>query len=150
MACSDFPLCQGSWAPPDMDFANGFTLWRNLGMTAGADASPIPFQALVAIHWTHRAFAAVALVSLAWLAWRAHAVPSTRRAGFQLAALLVLQLVTGMSNVIFEWPLLLAVMHNAGAAALVVVVVALNYRAWQPQVHPVRAQQPGAAAGAAR
>jgi cytochrome c oxidase assembly protein subunit 15 len=149
MACPDLPLCQGSWAPPDMDFANGFTLWRDLGMTGGADASPIPFQALVAIHWTHRTFAVVALLALAWLAWRAHAGASTRRAGVWLATLLVLQMATGMSNVIFEWPLMLAVMHNGGAAALVAVVVALNYRAWQPQMHPVSAQQPGAAAGAA-
>jgi len=132
-----------------MDFANGFTLWRNLGMTGGADASPIPFQALVAIHWTHRTFAVVALLTLARLAWCARAGPSTRRAGVWLAALLVLQMATGMSNVIFEWPLLLAVMHNGGAAALVAVVVTLNYRAWQPQMHPVSAEQPGAAAGAA-
>jgi heme A synthase len=99
------------------------------GMTGGADASPIPFQALVAIHWTHRTFAVVALLTLARLAWCARAGPSTRRAGVWLAALLVLQMATGMSNVIFEWPLLLAVMHNGGAAALVAVVVTLNYRA---------------------
>jgi cytochrome c oxidase assembly protein subunit 15 len=36
-----------------------------------------------------------------------------------------------MSNVIFQWPLLLAVLHNAGAAAMLVLVVTLNHRAWR-------------------
>lgn len=149
MACPDFPLCHGSLAPPDMDFANGFTLWRNLGMTGGADATPIPFQALVAIHWTHRLFALLAAGALAWLAWRACACDGTQRMGAWLAALLVLQLVSGMSNVVFQWPLFLAVLHNGGAAALLALVVALNYRAWQARTNPAAVRQPGAATRAA-
>jgi cytochrome c oxidase assembly protein subunit 15 len=131
MACPDFPLCHGALAPGDMDFKNGFTLWRDLGMTGGADARPIAFQALVAIHWTHRMFALIAAVLLAILSWQAMRLHASRAAGRWLAALLVLQLITGMSNVIFQWPLLLAVMHNGGAAAMLAAVIALNYRAWQ-------------------
>ena len=131
MACPDFPLCHDSWMPADMDFRNGFTLWRELGMTGGEGARPIAFQALVAIHWAHRFFAVAATLVLALLAWRARAIPETRKVGTWLAALLALQLVTGMSNVVFQWPLLLAVLHNAGSAAMLGLLVALNYRAWQ-------------------
>jgi cytochrome c oxidase assembly protein subunit 15 len=134
MACPDFPLCQGAWMPAHADFAHGFTLWRSLGMTGGEDAKPIPFEALVAVHWSHRLVAAGAAVALGWLAWRACRVKCTRRTGTWLAALLALQLASGMSNVIFQWPLLLAVMHSGGAAALLVLVLELNYRAWQPQM----------------
>jgi cytochrome c oxidase assembly protein subunit 15 len=131
LACPDFPLCQGAWAPSGMDFSNGFALWRNLGMTGGDGGQPIPFQALVAIHWVHRAFAVIAAFILALTAWSAYRDGPTRRTGAWLAGLLVLQLLTGMSNVIFQWPLLLAVLHNAGAAAMLVLVVTLNHRAWR-------------------
>ena len=54
LACTDFPLCHGAVVPP-MDYEHGFTLWRELGKTAGGDF--LPFDALTAIHWTHRTFA---------------------------------------------------------------------------------------------
>jgi cytochrome c oxidase assembly protein subunit 15 len=37
--------------------------------------------------------------------------------------LLLLQLATGLSNVVLGWPLLAAVMHTGGAGALVMVLV---------------------------
>jgi len=36
--------------------------------------------------------------------------------------LIALQVLTGISNVIFQWPLIAAVMHTGGAAALVIVL----------------------------
>lgn len=137
MACPDFPLCHGRFAPPDMDFGHGFTIWRDLGMTGGEAAAPIPFQALVAIHWTHRTFAYVAFAVLGWLAWRAARLEATRKAARAIGALLALQFVTGLSNVVLQWPLLLAVLHNGGAAVLLALVVALNYRAWQAARRPL-------------
>jgi heme a synthase len=44
-----------------------------------------------------------------------------RQAGW-IATLAVLQLVTGLSNVVLGWPIVGAVTHTAGAAALVVVL----------------------------
>jgi cytochrome c oxidase assembly protein subunit 15 len=40
-----------------------------------------------------------------------------------LAALLALQIATGLSNVVLGWPLLAAVLHTGGAGALLVVLV---------------------------
>jgi len=125
MACPDFPLCQGRLVP-DMDFAHGFTLWRDLGMTG--DGEPIPFQALVAIHWIHRKMAYLVLALLALLAWRAWRIDGLRGPARLLAALLVLQALTGLSNVVLQWPLALAVLHNGGAAALAVTLLAFNFR----------------------
>ncbi len=126
LACPDFPLCQGRLMPPDMDFAAGFTLWRDLGMTA--DGAPISFPALVAIHWTHRTFAYVVLAALGALAWRLWCVEGLRSLAQALAAVSALQFLTGLSNVVLSWPLLLAVLHNGGAAVLVALLVAINYR----------------------
>ena len=126
LACTDFPLCQGVWVPP-MDFANGFTLWRKLGMTA--NGSYLPFDALTAIHVTHRTFALVVALVLGWVAWRARSIDGMQRLSKALAGALTLQIATGLATVYLEWPLALAVLHNAGAAVLVTLVAMLNYKA---------------------
>jgi cytochrome c oxidase assembly protein subunit 15 len=125
MACPDFPLCQGELLPP-MDFVHAFTLWRPLGMTGDGDA--IPFQSLVAIHWTHRLFAIVVIVVVGRLLWHLWGAAGLKGPARALLALLFLQFATGMSNVVLQWPLLLAVLHSGGAALLVAVLVVVNYR----------------------
>ncbi len=129
LACGGFPLCQGSWMPT-MDFTHGFTLWRALGMTAAGDY--LPFDALVAIHWVHRLFAVVVVGLVAWIAHRAWKTPGTERLGRALLWLILLQFCTGMATVLLNWPLTIAVLHNAGAALLVLLLTMLNYRLSQP------------------
>ncbi|MEO1766997.1 COX15/CtaA family protein [Thiobacter aerophilum] len=126
LACPDFPLCHGHWWPPEMDFHHAYTLWRPLGQTADGDL--IPFQSLVAIHWVHRNFAYLVLAVLGTLAWRARSVPGLARWARALAGLILLQFLTGLSNVMLQWPLPVAVLHNGGAALLVMMLVVLHFR----------------------
>ncbi|WP_313314983.1 COX15/CtaA family protein [Pulveribacter sp.] len=119
LACNTFPQCQGSWWP-DMAFAEGFELWRPLGLRG--DGSHISFAALTAIHYTHRLAAYVVLAALGLLAWRLARVAALRAQARWLAALALAQLATGLSNVVLGWPLAAAVLHTGGAAALVVVL----------------------------
>ena len=44
------------------------------------------------------------------------------RQAHYLQLLIALQVLTGLSNVVLDWPLLAAVMHTGGAAGLVVVL----------------------------
>lgn len=125
LACSDFPLCNGA-VVPDMDFGHGFTLWRELGKTAAGHY--IPMSALTAIHWVHRNFAAVLVLVLGYAAWRARTDPRLRPLAHNIVIVLVLQLCTGIATVFFSFPLAIAVLHNAGAAMLVLLVTMLNYR----------------------
>jgi cytochrome c oxidase assembly protein subunit 15 len=120
LACSEFPLCQGQWWPA-MDFARGFELWRPLGESA--DGTVLSIQALTAIHVTHRLLAMLTLGVLALLAWRVHAVPGLQTPARWLGGLALLQLATGLSNVVLGWPMLAAILHTGGAAALVGVLV---------------------------
>ena len=120
LACSEFPTCQGSWWP-EMDFAQGFTLWRPLGLAA--DGTPLSFQALTAIHVSHRWFAVLAVLALAWLAWRLRHVPAVVTPVRCLWGLVILQVATGLSNVVLGWPLLAAVLHTGGAGAMGAVLV---------------------------
>ncbi len=129
LACSDFPTCQGRWWP-DMDLRQGFELWRALGLTAQGE--PISFDALVAIHYVHRLMAWLVLGWLGWLAWRMNRLWLWRAPSRVLATLLGLQLATGMSNVVLGWPLLAALLHTGGAAALLLLLTWLWVRSPDP------------------
>ena len=130
LACPDFPLCNGQLVPENTDFASGFQLLRPLGVLA--DGRHLPLEALIAIHWTHRAFALVVTAAVLGLGIRLLRAPDLRREDKHLAywllALLALQIATGISNVVFTWPLAVAVAHNGGAAALVLVLTLLISR----------------------
>ncbi len=120
LACDTFPLCQNSWWPP-MDFQQGFTLWRELGLTAAGDN--MTFAALTAIHYTHRLMAYLVLLLLALTARAMYRHTALQRQAQSLMVLTVLQLLTGLSNVVLDWPLVAALMHTGGAAAMTGVMV---------------------------
>jgi cytochrome c oxidase assembly protein subunit 15 len=126
LACDDFPLCHGNLMP-EMNFNEGFVFWRELGKTA--DGAHLSIDALRAIHWTHRVGAIFALGILLWVGFKnlkaAMTVGSSelRRWSFALLGLAFLQLITGMSNIILDWPLIAALLHTGGAAGLLVVLV---------------------------
>lgn len=137
LACQDFPTCQGQWLPPT-DFQHGFTLWRELGR--GAHGDWLPFEALTAIHLAHRAGAMVvfaALLALAWALWRQDgqsgqggqgAGGEGRRWARRLLAVGGWQLASGLSNVVLGWPLVAALAHTGGAAALLLMCAILLAR----------------------
>ncbi len=127
LACTDYPLCHGMLVPK-MDYEHGFTLWRQLGMTADGDY--LPFDALTAIHWTHRTFALVVVGFLGWLGYRAMRIDGMQKTGHALLGMVVLQFLIGVATVYLNWPLAIAVLHNGGAAVLVVLTVMLNYKAY--------------------
>jgi len=129
LACTEFPLCGGKWVP-EMDFEHGFHLWRELGKTAAGHY--LPFQALVAIHWVHRNFAFVLIAVLGLTVWRAWAHPQLRRVARTIVLVLAAQAATGLATVFLDFPLAIAVLHNAGAALLVLTVTMLNYKIKYP------------------
>jgi cytochrome c oxidase assembly protein subunit 15 len=130
LACDEFPTCHGGQWWPHLDFAQGFQLWRDLGLKA--DGSVLGFEALAAIHMAHRigaAFVFVAVIALA-CALRSRASSWTRwllaAAGWQLA--------TGLSNVVLDWPIVAALGHTAGAALLLALLTTLLARLKAPTV----------------
>lgn len=128
LACTDFPACQGSFWP-QMDFREGFSLWRALG--AGLDGNNISFQALTAIHYVHRLTAYVVFAALLWLASRLRHLPGMRSHALWIGALALWQFATGLSNVVLGWPLVAAVAHTGGAAALVVVLTGAIFSSYR-------------------
>lgn len=145
LACRGFPQCNGQWWPDHMDFEHGFTLLRELGRAGHGGF--LPAEALVAIHWVHRLFAVAVVAGLLTLAaalWRS-GEPAARGHARLLLGLLAVQVATGLGNVVLQWPLLAALAHTAGAAALAGTLVSLWSRSRQPHLAPVTSPRAGAA-----
>ena len=134
VACPDFPTCQGSWWP-QADFRHAFVLWRGLWINyqGGVLANP----ARVAVHFAHRLGALT--VTLTFLAASLYVFSKPSLAAARLRACLVLaalglQLAIGISMVLTTFPLWLTTAHTAGAALLLMAILALTAK-----LHAVRA-----------
>jgi cytochrome c oxidase assembly protein subunit 15 len=128
IACPDFPKCQNAWWP-GTDFGSAFVLWRGLGVNYEGGVLDNP--ARVAIHLTHRIGAIIATLTLLLAAittLRRRLSRGATNAAYAVLAALGLQLAIGISMVVRGFPLLLATSHTAGAALLLLSVLALLNR----------------------
>ncbi|MBZ0086676.1 MAG: COX15/CtaA family protein [Thermomonas sp.] len=131
LACgTDFPRCAGHWWPQH-DFREGFVLWRGIGVDYEGGVLDNP--ARVAIQMAHRLAAVVVFVYLLGMAAKLLRIPGLRGLGVALALLVCLQVGLGISNVLLALPLPIAILHNAGAVALLFVLVALLARLRPPE-----------------
>lgn len=119
LACPDLPKCQGAWWP-EADFFSAFGLSHALG--------GLPVQALTAIHLAHRLAALLVLAGVLTLAWRLAKAEGWGGTAGWLLALVFIQILLGMGNVLLDLPLPVAVAHNAGAAVLLLSLVWVNAR----------------------
>lgn len=129
LACGDFPTCHGQWWPT-MDFAQGFNIAQAVGPNYLGGL--LESEARTAIHVTHRLGAVVvslALLGLGGALW-ATAWPGARRLALAIVTVLCLQVALGVGNVLLALPLPVAVAHNLGGAAVLLVLVTLAARIW--------------------
>ncbi len=127
LACPDFPTCQNQWVPENADYAEGFVLWRGLGVDY--EGGVLAHPARVAIHYVHRLGAIIAtsvLVFAAIVLMRRGGVYA-RRSAIIAKILLLIQITIGIATVKYALPLGLAVAHNGNAALLLAAVFAMNY-----------------------
>jgi cytochrome c oxidase assembly protein subunit 15 len=130
LACgTDFPTCVGKWWPPH-DFREGFVLWRGVGVDY--EGGVLDGASRIAIQLAHRMMAAVVFLYVSWLSLRLLRTPGLRGAGALLGGLVIAQVCLGIANVKLALPLHVAVLHNAGAALLLFVLVGLVARIRAP------------------
>lgn len=122
LACPDFPMCQNQWLP-HADFVEGFNVMQHVG--PNYLGGQMDNDARIAIHLSHRIGAVFTLLLVGALIFCLLKVKSdgqvdvvTRRYALILLCVLCLQVLLGISNVIFALPLSIAVAHNAVGAAL--------------------------------
>lgn len=126
---SDFPKCLGEWWPTH-DFKEAFVLWRGIGVDY--EGGVLDGPARVAIQLAHRVMAVLVFGHLLFVGLRMAFTHGLRYWGIVLTILLCAQVGLGISNVVLNLPLWTAVAHNAGAAALLFVIVGLLARLRAP------------------
>jgi cytochrome c oxidase assembly protein subunit 15 len=131
LACgAEFPKCLGSWWPPQ-DFREAFVLWRGIGVDY--EGGVLDGDARVAIQLAHRAVAVLVFGHLLMVGVRMFRTHGLKFWGLALIVLVSAQVALGIGNVKMGLPLYNAVMHTAGAALLLFVIVALLARLRAPE-----------------
>ena len=105
-----------------------FTLWRGLGINY--EYGVLDSRARVTIHLAHRLGALAVTLTLLALGIALWQTGLRKLGGFVLGALAV-QVTLGISIVLLQLPLPLAAAHNAGAALLLLSLVAVNHHVWK-------------------
>lgn len=126
--CTALPVCQDGWMQV-LDLRDAFAIHTYAG-TSYEFAPHLAPDAKITIHVAHRIGAwttAAVLAVMALLLWFRAAGTRYRRFALFLGAGLLLQVVLGISNVIFNLPLAVAVAHNVVALLLLQVLATLVY-----------------------
>jgi cytochrome c oxidase assembly protein subunit 15 len=127
VACPDLPTCQNEWLPA-MDFATGFNLTQHVGPNyLGGN---LDNEARIAIHFSHRVGAIITTIAVLLLSFSMLRQQNSRIVNLAkvLVAVLCLQVVLGLSNVYFNFPISVAVAHNIIGATLLITMVTVLYR----------------------
>ncbi len=126
----NFPRCVSEWWP-QQNYAEGFTLWRGIGVDY--EGGVLDGASRIAIQMAHRMLAVVLALYLLVLSARMFRLPGMRGWAGALGALVLLQVTLGVLNVKLALPLAVAVMHNGGAVFLLFVLVSLLARLRAPE-----------------
>ncbi|GLR71399.1 COX15/CtaA family protein [Agaribacter marinus] len=125
LACTELPICEGNWMSK-LDFAGAFSVPEAENYEYGVH----PYEDRMTMHVMHRFGAIIVFIYLCWLAvtlWRKADSGLVKRLCNLLVIVLGVQIVLGVSNVVYSLPLTVAVMHNAVAACLLLVLVLITY-----------------------
>jgi cytochrome c oxidase assembly protein subunit 15 len=125
LACPAFPTCFGESWNPNVDYQEGFVLWRGLGVDY--EFGVLSNEARAAIHWVHRIGALITTLVLMVLAIKLLKLRALKET-LLLTSLLSTQVVLGILNVMLDLPLHVAVAHNGIAAVLLLSMVYIKFR----------------------
>lgn len=120
-ASDTWPLMFGYLIPPGL-LSVITPWWQNLVETA------------TTVHFIHRWFAFVVLITAAFIYYRARKTrdaDTVQHGALVMIAVVGLQIVWGVSVVIFGVPLWLALLHQATAVLLFAVAIFLNHQLWR-------------------
>jgi cytochrome c oxidase assembly protein subunit 15 len=135
LACTDFPKCDNSWWPSNMDYKSGFTIF-NLP-SINYELAPLAYDAKLAIHFTHR-LGALLLTGLylylfTYIFFKQSDI-TLKVISTIVLLVFVLQILLGVSNVVYSLPINIAVLHTVNASILLMsMITLLYYSTYHPQ-----------------
>ncbi|WP_137223736.1 heme A synthase [Shewanella sp. MEBiC00475] len=130
LACTALPICEGNWVD-NLRFADAFSPFQ--GDHPSFEFGVLDYATRMTIHVSHRIWAVVTAITLIILALKLRFAQShiMRNSGYLLLFLVIAQVGLGISNVVMNLPLGIAVSHNGGAALLLLTLVFINYALWR-------------------
>ncbi|MCE9679734.1 COX15/CtaA family protein [Shewanella sp. AS1] len=131
LACTQLPICEGDW----FNNLHPTDAFYPFHQTEGSyEFGILGYSSRMTIHVAHRFGAILTTLLLVWLTIRMLTLSQTvqlKRSAWLLGFFLLVQISLGISNVVFNLPLAIAVAHNAGAALLLLTLVYINYALWR-------------------
>ena len=128
LACTDFPKCTNQWWPTDMNFSEGFTIF-NLS-DINYELAPLPYDAKLAIHFTHRIGALLIIllyITLFLFVFFMQKNILLKKISLFVLFFFITQIILGISNVVYSLPITIAVAHTVNAAILLISMITLLY-----------------------
>jgi len=128
LACTDFPKCLDQWYPKEMVFDKAFNIFNlpDINYEGGF----LAYGAKVAVHYIHRVTALVLSISFLLTIFIIFKLENhvflKKIISFSLV-FFVLQIILGISNVIYSLPLNIAVWHTMNAAILLALLSGALY-----------------------
>lgn len=128
LACTDFPKCLDQWYPKEMVFDKAFNIFNlpDINYEGGF----LAYGAKVAVHYIHRVTALVLSISFLLTIFIIYKLENhvflKKIISFSLV-FFVLQIILGISNVIYSLPLNIAVWHTMNAAILLALLSGALY-----------------------
>jgi cytochrome c oxidase assembly protein subunit 15 len=128
LACTDFPRCLDQWYPKEMVFDGAFDL---IGLPdVNYEGGILAYGAKVAIHYSHRITAlilTIIYISAVYMVLKLNEHTFLKKLMGLSVLFFVLQIILGISNVVYSLPLNIAVWHTMNAAILMAIISSAFY-----------------------
>ncbi len=143
LMCTTLPICEGDWVSY-LSWKEAFSFWQT-GFE-NYEFGILGYPARMTIHVSHRIGAIVTALVVASYCVMLIKQDShySRTTGMWIMLVLICQIMLGVSNVLFQLPIYVAVAHTLGAATMLSLICVSQFYLWQgrkqwiPQVKGVR------------
>ena len=128
LACTDFPKCLDQWYPKEMIFNKAFNV-INLP-DVNYEGGILAYGAKVAIHYSHRITALIltfVFISALYVVFKLNKHSLLKKLMSISIIFFILQIILGISNVVYSLPLNIAVWHTMNAAILMALISSALY-----------------------
>ena len=128
LACTDFPKCLDQWYPKEMIFNEAFNV-INLP-DVNYEGGILAYGAKVAVHYTHRITALIltfVFISALYVVFKLNKHSLLKKLMSISIIFFILQIILGISNVVYSLPLNIAVWHTMNAAILMALISSALY-----------------------
>ncbi|MEC9205760.1 MAG: COX15/CtaA family protein [Pseudomonadota bacterium] len=128
LACTDFPKCLSQWWPSDMNFNKAFTLFNLPDINY--EGGYLDYNSKLAIHFMHRFGALILSILFLNLFIYIYLFQSNslyKKIGTFIVVFFIIQVLLGISNIVFSLPITIAVLHTVNASILLMSMTTLLY-----------------------